>query len=171
MAASQNALCYDAALRILAVRAHSARQLRQKLARRSFESDVVEETLHRLQRDGWLDERAFAADVVRSRVRKLHGPRRIERELQAAGLSAEAARSAVREELGNEAADRQLREACEKKLRAMRRRFDDDYLLSDQGRNKLASYLLQQGYEASGVIDAVDEALSRVRSLLSAPSE
>lgn len=151
--------CYDTALRILAIRGHSARQLRAKLLRRKFDAALVDEILLRVTREGWLDEQRFAGELVRSRARKLHGPRRITRELENAGVSGEVARASIREHLSDEDLADQLRVACDKKLRAMARRYDREYLRSDEARNKLANYLVAQGYDSSAVIGAVDTAL------------
>ena len=156
--------CYESAVRILGLRGHSASQLRTKLLRKKFEEDIVDDTLDRVRREGWLDENKFAAEVVRSRGRKNHGARRIQRELQGAGLSEETARRAIAENVSPEEEAARLRAACDKKLRAMLRRDDLETVSSEAGRNKLASHLLQRGYEMSAVIDAVDDALRELRT-------
>jgi regulatory protein len=156
---SDSARCYDSALRILTIRSHSKKQLRTKLLRKKFDEDLVDDTIVRVTAEGWLNEERFAGDVVRARVRKLHGPRRITRELQNAGVSGEVARQSLREHVSDDQLVDQLNTACDKKLRAMARRYDREYLQSDDGRNKLANYLLGQGYDSSAVITVVDSAL------------
>ena len=159
---SDSARCYDSALRILTIRSHSEKQLRTKLLRKKFEEELVDDTIIRVTAEGWLNEERFAGEVVRARVRKLHGPRRITRELQNAGVSGEVARQSLRDHISDEDLEEQLSLACDKKLRAMARRHDRDYLRSDEGRNKLANYLLGQGYDSSAVITAVDTALRKL---------
>jgi regulatory protein len=160
---SPEVAAYDAALRILALRAHSSRQLRTKLERRKFDAETIDATLERLAGEGWLSEARYAAEVVRSRARKLLGPRRIARELESAGVDRDIARDAVRDGLSSEQLAEQLRSACDKKLRAMARKLTGDEEEDEAVRNKVAAYLVKQGYDVSEVIDVVDEALRELK--------
>jgi regulatory protein len=52
--------CYDAALRYLDYRPRSQTELKQRLARRGFDSDTIEATIARLKELGLVDDLAFA---------------------------------------------------------------------------------------------------------------
>jgi regulatory protein len=52
--------CYDAALRYLDYRPRSQAELKQRLARRGFDSDTIEATIARLKELGLVDDLAFA---------------------------------------------------------------------------------------------------------------
>lgn len=89
MAASErdDQACYDAALRFLAPRPRSEREIRQRLARHDFEGDRVDRVVARLRDSGLVDDAAFAAYWVESRDR--HRPRgalALRSELAAKGL-------------------------------------------------------------------------------------
>jgi regulatory protein len=147
--------CYAAALRILGYRFNSVAELRRKLQAKRFEPEVIEETIERLRGEKWLDDERFAGAFARSRARKKIGPRRIERELVAAGVDRHTARQAVTENAGDE------REAlialCQKRSRLLIRRYGPEYLDTAEGRKKLAGYLLNQGYDAALVQSVVKE--------------
>ena len=89
--------CYLAALRILNYRFNSSAELKRKLTAKKFDRKLVDETIARLREEKWLDDERFAGAYVRTRMIKKVGPRKIERELQAAGVDRETAAIAVRE--------------------------------------------------------------------------
>ena len=76
--------CYTAALTLLSRRELSARQLRDRLARRKYAADEIDTVITRLTQDGTLDDRRVAlasahmAAIVKRRGRRriLHGPAR-----------------------------------------------------------------------------------------------
>ena len=149
--------CYTAALRILEYRFNSEAELRRKLRAKSFEKDDIESAIARLHREKWLDDKRFAAAFVRSRANKRVGRLRIRRELQAAGVSSDAAEQAVAQNVDAEREHEALRELGRKRARILVRRHGEGYLATSEGRNKLASYLLKQGYDAGLVYEALKE--------------
>jgi regulatory protein len=72
-------------LRLLARRAHSRAELRQKLARRGYEEDDVGTAMARLTEMGYLDDAAFARGVVRRRS-ATRGALAVSAELAAKGI-------------------------------------------------------------------------------------
>ena len=76
---------FDAGLRLLASRAHSRLELRQKLHRRGYDLADVEAALSRLAELGYVDDRAFARGLVRRRS-EVRGPRALAGELSARGI-------------------------------------------------------------------------------------
>ncbi|ABM62418.1 recombination regulator RecX [Halorhodospira halophila] len=77
----------DAALRLLARREHTRRELAQKLARRGHDPGYVHPVLEALAEEGLLDEGRFAEVFVRSRVERGQGPVRIAQELRQRGVA------------------------------------------------------------------------------------
>jgi regulatory protein len=149
--------CYAIALRILGYRFNSEQELRRKLQAKKFEKDVVEATLTRLRDEKWIDDERFAGALVRSRSGRRIGKRRILHELQAAGVEAGAARGAVEENIDEQQEREGLKTLCDKRARLLIRRHGQAYLNTPEGRNKLAGYLLNQGYDAALVSAAVKE--------------
>ena len=58
---------WDSALRLLGVRARSRHEMRERLTRKGFDADTVDEVMTRLDKHQLLDDTDFAAEWVRSR--------------------------------------------------------------------------------------------------------
>jgi regulatory protein len=147
--------CYLAAMRILHYRFNSEAELRRKLRGKKFEKADIDATLEKLRGEKWLDDERFAGAFVRTRALKKVGRKRILRELQVAGVDGETAAQAVAE---NVDADRErdgLRVLCARRARQLERRHGAEILGTAEGRNKLTVYLLNQGYDAALVFQAV----------------
>lgn len=149
--------CYAAAVRILKYRFNSEAELRRKLRGKQFAKDDIEAAIARLQKEKWLDDDRYAAAFVRTRANKRVGPLRIRRELQAAGVSDDSAKQAVAQNADPEREHDALRELGRKRARMLIRRHGEAYLGTSEGRNKLAGYLLNQGYDARLVYEALKE--------------
>lgn len=78
-----------AAVRLLAVREHSVRELREKLRRKYGDAAVIADVLHDLQSRGLLSDERFTEQYVSMRSRKGYGPVRIRVELLERGISGE----------------------------------------------------------------------------------
>ena len=151
--------CYDSALRILGVRAHSAMQLQTKLKRKGYEPDTVAETIQKLTSDGLLDENEFAEQFVRSKLRRGLGSMRIARELETKGISSEVARRAVDAEENGESDDR-LFEIAKKRHAILSRRDEDE----DAVMMRLAAFLSRRGFSNSEVIGAIERLRAAARA-------
>jgi SOS response regulatory protein OraA/RecX len=114
-------------------------------------------TIARLRNERWIDDVRFAAGFVRTRLKKKIAPQRILRELQAISVDEEIARQALEENLEEGAERAAVRELCERRARLLIRRHGEAWLETDEGRTKLALFLLKQGYESSLVWDVLKE--------------
>ena len=147
--------CYIAAMRILNHRFNSTAELKRKLKSKKFEPPVIDETITRLTSEKWLDDGRFAASFVRTRQNRKIGPRRIARELSAAGVDQDSARLAMRENADPERERADLIALLQKRRRMLARRHGEEYADTPEGRNKLAAYLLNQGYDRDLVLEVV----------------
>jgi len=86
----------DAALRLLARRAHSRVELLLKLTRRGYEGGPIRAALSRLQELGYIDDQAFARSFVRRRGSS-RGPRALSAELAGRGVDRAEVDTAVAE--------------------------------------------------------------------------
>lgn len=148
---------YLAALRILKYRFNSEAELRRKLRSKKFDSEAIDRTVARLHEERWLDDARFAGALVRTRASRRVGRRRIVRELQAAGVDGDTAGQAIAENVDPDREREALRELAAKRFRILSRRLGPDFLTTEDGRNKLAVYLLNQGYDAALVYEALKE--------------
>lgn len=90
-----NSKTYQKAVQLLALRAHSREELRQKLLR-GFQRNDVENTLDRLEELGYLDDRLFSQERSRLlRNRKNWGNYRIVNDLQRLGVDAKIVQSTI----------------------------------------------------------------------------
>ena len=87
MSAAETA--YEQAVRLLARREHSRRELARKLAERGFDDAETEEALDRLVREGLQSDARFAEEYARARLGKGFGPRRVTAELAEYGVAVE----------------------------------------------------------------------------------
>jgi regulatory protein len=155
--------CYIAALRILNYRFNSEGELRRKLRGKKFEKDAIETTIARLHKERWLDDERFAGAFVRTRISKGLGRLRIRRELSAAGVSEEAANEALAKNVDEEREREDLAAACRKRMRALARRHGDDFLDTEQGRTKVAAWLVGRGYDTALVWETLRRELASSR--------
>lgn len=94
MADSSSAL--DAALRLLALRPRTQRELRQRLGRRGFDVEAIGGALRRLTELGIVDDTAFARFWVDQRAAfRPMGHRRLRSELQSKGVAPDVIASVV----------------------------------------------------------------------------
>jgi len=84
----------ERALRLLARREHTRRELARKLAADTEDLAAIETLLDELEARGWLSEARVAEQLVHSR-RNRFGIRRIERDLRGKGVSDEAVAAAL----------------------------------------------------------------------------
>jgi len=141
--------CHISALRILGYRWNSEAELRRKLASKRFDKEVIETTIARLRDEKWLDDDRFAEAFVRTKAMKRMGRGRIKGALRAAGVDSESAERAIRANLDPEKEMEGLKVLCAKRMRMLVRRHGEEFLDTDEGRNKLTAWLLNQGYDAA----------------------
>lgn len=100
------------AYRLLALRAHSEKELREKLGKGGFTAPVVAGVIEKCQEFGYLNDGKFARARARElAVNRLAGNRRIAFDLSERGISEELCRQAiseVREEISEEDAVERL---------------------------------------------------------------
>ncbi len=102
----------EKAFRLLALRAHSEKELREKLRAGGFAGDAVDRAVGRCRELGYLSDEAFARQRARTlAIDRLAGDRRIACDLRERGIEPELSIrviAEVREELGEEEAARRL---------------------------------------------------------------
>ena len=146
--------CFDRAVKYLSQRLHGREELRRKIGRRDYPSDVVEAVLDDLERLGYVDDAKFAAAKAADAAgHKKHGPRRAALELRKVGIdqaTVEKAVDAVYEDADSLSVAREL---AEKKAPALRR------LDPAVAKRRLYGMLLRRGFEYETVKPVVDEVL------------
>jgi len=132
---------------MLARRELSEAQVRQRLARRSHETDQIDDAVARLKEERAIDDRRVAEAIARSETSlRKRGRRRVTRKIESAGISSSLARQAADETFSAIDADALLDAALAKRLR------HGKVIADDREFNRLYRYLVSQGFEPDRVL-------------------
>ena len=133
------------ALKLLARREHSARELKRKLEARAVGKDEAAAAVADVTAAGWQSDERYAEMLVRTRVSRGYGPVRIEAELRVAGVPS----NKIREALDNAGVDWRAHatEVHAKKFGAAPR--------SSAERAKQYRYLQGRGFDSSQISAAL----------------
>ena len=138
---------YIAALKMLGRRELSERQVRQRLARRGYDDESIDEAVVRLTNDRSLDdERAARAMVHAETSLKKRGKLRVRRRLDAAGIAPAVAAQAIQETFQAIDADALAAAALHKRLRGR------EQIADEREFQRLYRFLIGQGFESDRVL-------------------
>ena len=133
---------YLTALRLLAARELSERQIRERLARRAFEPEEIDEAVARLTRDGTLNDRRVAIAVARIEATIRHrGRARVLQRIRQLGIDGPVAESAVNDVFADVDERALLERALERRLRGQA-----ISALDERARARLIRGLAAQGF-------------------------
>ncbi len=94
--------CMEAALSKLNYRMRSKAELKKALADLDYDSEEISETIEELETFGYVDDRRFSEEFVRSSVRKNWSSSRITRALREKGITKDMAEEALEDHLNGE---------------------------------------------------------------------
>jgi regulatory protein len=147
---------YLLALKLLARRELSEAQVRLRLARRGEDRDAIDEAVARLKAEGNIDDQRVAGVIARTQTTlKSRGRRRVQQQIEAAGIAKPTASRAVAEAFQDLDADALLSASIAKRLRGR------DRIADDREFQRLYRYLTAQGFDS----DRILAHLTRLRSL------
>jgi regulatory protein len=147
---SGSSQAYLDALKMLARRELSEAQVRQRLARKPYDPDTIDEVMIRLRAERAVDDARAAETIARQQASvKLRGSRRVRRHLEAAGIGEPAARRAVDDVFGSIDTDALLEAALNRRLRGRDRITDQTEF------RRLHRYLIEQGFDPERVTAAL----------------
>jgi regulatory protein len=142
---------------MLARRELSEAQIRQRLARKEYTDEDIDEAIARLKEERAIDDSRVAGAIARTATSvKRRGRLRVRREIEQAGIAPALARAAVDETFADVDEDALLDAALAKRLKGRDRPSD----AADAAR--LYRYLLSQGFEHDRVMKRLDR-LTRQR--------
>jgi len=128
------------AIKLLAMREHSARELRDKLRSRFADHDAIAQVLADLQRRNLLSDERFTEQYVCMRSRKGYGPLRIRAELVERGIDSTLIETAL---------DMTPAEWVEKMREVARQRFGDGQAADRKEQARRARFLNYRGFPES----------------------
>jgi regulatory protein len=140
---------YNRALRLLAYRPRSERELRQRLARAGCAAPHIEAALEKLRGLKLLDDEAFARSFARDRIENRgFGPLRVERELRLKGVAKPVIGAVLEEKF-----DREQGKARAKAL--LERRFRGQDLNDIKVAHRAVGYLRRRGYRDAVIAEVL----------------
>lgn len=145
------------AVRLLAARARSTGEIRQKLEAYGYMDDTVDMVLYKLEKEGLLDDEAFACEWAAARARHQIGRGRILRELVHKGVSRDVAERAV-DALDREEGDAAALALAQKLLRRYAGETDAKKAMA-----KLMAAMARRGYDFESARRAVEQALEEAQ--------
>jgi regulatory protein len=139
------------AYRLLALRAHSEKELRMKLRKGDFTESVVNSVVEKCQELGYLNDANYARHRTRVlAVNRLEGDRMISCDLRDRGISEEECREAISEVRGEISEEEAIHRLLQKKARGMAVTEMDN-----RQKAKLARGLMGKGFPAGLVFRAL----------------
>ena len=141
---------YVAGLTMLASRELSESQIRQRLARRGYTADEIDEAAVRLKSERAIDDARVAGAIARTETSlKRRGRLRVRRQIEQAGIAPDVARAALDATFEDIDDDALLLAALAKRLRG------DDAIEDERVFRRLYRYLVAQGFEHDRVLRAL----------------
>lgn len=142
----------ELALKLVSQREHTAKQLREKLAKRGCEPEEIRGALAELQRSGFQDDRRYARIFAEDKRRlQSWGARRIRLELGRAGI----ARDVLDELFADDEAELDAPSELEVALELLRRKQPD--LTDPKVKQRMAGMLARRGIASATVFAALRE--------------
>jgi regulatory protein len=138
---------YLAAVKMLARRELSERQVRQRLVRKQFDSAGIDDAITRLKGERAIDDARVAGAIARLETNgRRRGLARVRQKLMAAGIASPVADAAVEDIAAQVDLDALLAQALERRLRG-RTTIEDEREMA-----RLFRQLVTQGFESDRVM-------------------
>jgi regulatory protein len=149
------ATAYIDGLKMLGRRELSEAQIRQRLARKEYDAEAIDEAVARLKDERAIDDVRVAEAIARTETSiRRRGKVRVRMQIERAGIARPIAKAAVDEVFGAMDGDAHIEAALNKRLRGR------STIADDREFQRLFRYLAGQGFET----DQVMKVLSSKRS-------
>lgn len=146
----------DRAVGLLAARAHSRKEIEDKLRRSCYHPSTIEMVLYKLEKEHLLDDADFARQWVEARLSRKLGRTRIAQELRRKGISADEAQAALEDVSDEDQLDAALSLA---EKAAQRIKPGEDPRKSAQ---RIAGMLVRRGFNWDVARQAIDRVLKDI---------
>jgi regulatory protein len=141
---------YIDGLKMLGRRELSEQQVRQRLARKQYPQDEIDDAIARLRQERAINDQRVAEAIARTEtaIRK-RGKVRVRMQLERAGIAKETAKAAIDEVFEAIDDDALLQSSLRKRLRGR------ETIADDREFQRLFRYLIGQGFESDRVLQAL----------------
>lgn len=141
----------DYAFLLLKYRLRSEKELAERLKRKKFEQAVIKETIAFLKEKNFIDDSAFAAAWINSRLRKPLGIRKIKQELKIKGINPEITDkifASLKQDYSEKAAVARIFKDRLDKIRNVE---------PQKAKRRIYAYLMRRGFSPEAVIEAMQK--------------
>jgi regulatory protein len=134
-------------LKMLARRELSEHQIRQRLARKGHDSDLIDEAVARLRQERAIDDARVAAAIARTETAvKRRGRLRVRMQIERAGIDKSTAKAALDDAFDRIDDDALIEAALRKRLR------DRNHIADQREFQRLYRFLTAQGFESDRIM-------------------
>jgi len=128
--------------RLISQRDYTEKTLRDKLRKKGFSSNVINNSLNRLKELGYLDQENFIRNYINSSIKKLYGPARIKSKLYEKGIDYSET-EAVLEEIYDY-------ETIKRNLEILR-------LKNKKDKEKFIAFCIRRGFSLRDILDSLKD--------------
>jgi regulatory protein len=140
---------------LLKFRLRSEKEIYQRLKKKKFPENIIQETLSFLKAQKFIDDIFFAKAWIESRLKKPLGLRRIEQELKLKGLDKEVIDSQISEIKKSYSEEKIVIEIAQQRLNKLKG------IEPTKAKNRVYGYLLRRGFSPEVVIDVINQLKSK----------
>ncbi len=135
---------------LLKFRQRSAQEIRQRLKKKKFTPQAIEETVSFLKEKKFIDDLSFARAWVAERLKKPFGLRRIKLELSQKGISAPVIEESLMQAKDGYAEEEVVREVARDRFARLRG------IEPQKCKRRLYGYLFRRGFSPEVIIEALN---------------
>lgn len=136
---------------LLKFRLRSEKEIRERLKKKKFDAQTIDDTLAFLKEKQFIDDNYFTKAWIESRLKKPLGIRRLRQELSIKGIDKEIIESRITEIKANYSEDEVVKQVAEEKLKKIKG------IDPRKAKNRIYAYLLRRGFSPEIVIDALNQ--------------
>ena len=141
--------CKECAVKLLAVKDRTEKELRDKLVQKGYEADEIDGAVEFMANYGYINDRAYAEKYLSDGINlRGHGEGRIKLELLRRGVSRETVEEVIAENMSFDASER-IAEVLD-------RRFADADMGNPKERNRIFAYFARRGYRSGDIRSAMN---------------
>jgi len=143
----------DYAFLLLSYRARSCQEITERLLKKGYEREIMQEVVEELKRLHYLDDRAFAIEWVEMRLREKRGKRLIHQELLKKGIEKEIIKDSIDEVFNKVASteDELAWQAIERKIPRYRK------LEKSKAYRRIKDFLIRRGFSLETTENTLDK--------------
>ena len=136
---------------LLKFRPRSENEIRQRLKKKKFNSEIIESTVSFLKDKGFIDDNYFAKTWIESRIKKPLGIRRLKAELSIKGINKEIIDTQINEIKKSYAEEDIVGGIARDRLNKLKG------IDPQKAKKRVYAYLLRRGFSPEVVIDVINQ--------------